>query len=179
MENKKFYCQSCNYGCNNNSTYNKHLKSQVHARGGQKKVYKCEFCEYETKISLWNCKMHVIARHSTKEVRAQQKYYCEICDAVFFSPLYLKNHNKNISHLTNLAKKQILEPPDPVNIIPQELIDDQIIEINNNQFKINSAKLEIYQMIDKLSNKIKDKTEKDFNADHIKKIINNMATLLD
>ena len=53
MENKKFYCKSCKYGCDNNSTYNKHLQSQVHARGGQKKVYKCEFCEYETKISLF------------------------------------------------------------------------------------------------------------------------------
>ena len=37
MDKKKFYCQSCDYGCDNNSTYNKHLKSQVHARGGQKK----------------------------------------------------------------------------------------------------------------------------------------------
>lgn len=179
MENKKFYCQSCKYGCDNNSTYNKHLQSQVHARGGQKKVYKCDFCEYETKISLWNCKMHVIAKHSTKEVRAQQKYYCSICDVVFFSPMYLTNHNKNISHLTNVAKKQILEPQEPVNVIPQELIDKQMIEIKNNQFKVDSAKLEIYMMIDNLANKIKDKTKKEFKVEVIKKIINNMMTLLD
>lgn len=179
MEHKKFYCQSCKYGCDNNSTYDKHLKSQVHARCGQKKVYKCEFCEYETKISLWNCKMHVISKHSTKEIRAQQKYYCSICDVVFFSPLYLTNHNKNISHLTNVAKKQILEPHEPVNIIPQELIDKKMIEIKNNQLKVDSVKLEIYMMIDNLANKIKDRTKKEFNPDHIKKIINNMATLLD
>jgi len=182
MEHKKFYCESCEYGCDNNSTYNKHLKSQVHSRGGQKKVYKCEYCEYETKISMWNCKMHVIAKHSTKEVRAQQKYYCAICDVVFFSPLYLTNHNRNISHLTNVAKKQILERPTPdipVNTIPQELIDKQMIEIKNNQLKVDSAKLEIYMMIDNLANKIKDKTKKEFNAEHLKKIINNMATLLD
>ena len=179
MENKKFYCKSCKYGCDNNSTYEKHLKSQVHARGGQKKVYKCEFCEYETKISLWNCKMHVIAKHSTKEVRAQQKYYCSICDVVFFSPMYLTNHNKNISHLTNVAKKQILEPQKPVDIIPQELIDKQMIEIKNNQLKVDSAKLEIYMMVDNLANKIKNRTNKEFNVDHMKKVIDNMATLLD
>ena len=181
MEHKKFYCKSCNYGCDNNSTYNKHLKSQVHARGGQKKVYKCEFCDYETKISIWNCKMHTIAMHSSKEVRAQQKYYCSDCDAVFFSPLYLNNHNKNISHLTNVAKKHVLEPPNLENqpdIIPQELIDNKIIEIKTDQLKVDSAKLEIYIMIDNLVNKIKDKTKKEFKPEVIKKIINNMTTLL-
>ncbi len=181
MEHKKFYCKSCNYGCDNNSTYNKHLKSQVHARGGQKKVYKCEFCDYTTKISVWNCKMHTIAMHSSKEVRAQQKYYCSICDSVFFSSVYLNNHNKSTSHLANVAKKQILETPNPENqpdIISQELIDNQILEITNNQFKVDSEKLEIYMMIDKLANKIKDKTKKEFNAGVIKNIINNMMTLL-
>ena len=178
MEHKKFYCKSCNYGCDNNSTYNKHLKSQVHGRGGQKKVYKCEFCDYETKISVWNCKMHTIAMHSSKEVRAQQKYYCSICDSVFFSSLYLNNHNKNTSHLANVAKKQILEPLKAATI-PQEIIDNKIIEIKNEQFKADSEKLEIYMMIDNLANKIKDKTKKEFKVDVIKKIITSMMTLLD
>ena len=199
MEHKKFYCQSCKYGCDNNSTYNKHLKSQVHARGGQKKVYKCEFCDYTTKISIWNCKMHTIAMHSSKEVRSQQKYYCSICDSIFFSPIYLNNHNKSTSHLTNVAKKQILESPnleDQSNIIhptlvgvgtdehhslviSQELINNKIIEITNNQLKVDSEKLEIYMMIDKLTNKIKDKTKKEFKVEDIKKIINSMMILLD
>jgi hypothetical protein len=141
--------------------------------------------------------MHTIAMHSSKEVRAQQKYYCSICDSVFFSSLYLNNHNKNTSHLANVAKKQILESPNlknQSNIIPstevgtneqdslvisQELIDNKIIEITNNQFKVDSEKLEIYMMIDKLANKIKDKTKKDFKVEDIKKIINSMMILLD
>uniref|UniRef100_A0A6C0E2Q5 C2H2-type domain-containing protein n=1 Tax=viral metagenome TaxID=1070528 RepID=A0A6C0E2Q5_9ZZZZ len=182
MDKKKFYCQSCDYGCDNNSTYNKHLKSQVHARGGQKKIYKCEYCDYSTKISVWNCKMHTLAKHASKEVKAQQKYYCDSCDVLCFSPLFFNNHNKNISHLTNVAKKQILEPPNPEKqpeIIPQELIDNKITEITNNQLKIDSAKLEIYMMIDNLANKIKDKTKKEFKVEVIKKIITSMLTLLD
>ena len=179
MEKKKFYCETCKYGCDNNSTYKKHISSQVHARGGQKKTYKCDSCDYETSISVWNCKMHYIAKHATKEVRAQQKYYCSYCDVVFFSPLYFTNHNKNISHLTNVAKNQILEPPNPENIIPPELIDNKIVEIKTDQLKADSEKLEIYVMIDNLVNKIKDKTKKEFNAKNIKKIINNMMTLLD
>ena len=182
MEQKKFYCETCKYGCDNNSTYNKHLKSQVHARGGQKKTYKCQSCDYQTQISVWNYKMHYIAKHATKEERAQQKYYCSTCDIAFFSPLFFTNHNKNISHLTNVAKKQLLEPQNPEkqpDIIPQELIDNQIIEITNNQLKIDSAKLEIYMMIDNLANKIKDKTKKEFKFEVIKKKISSMMTLLD
>jgi hypothetical protein len=178
MEKKKFYCETCKYGCDNNSTYKKHISSQVHARGGQKKIYKCDACDYYTEISVWNYKMHYLAKHATKEVREQQKYYCSTCDIVFFSPLYLKNHNKNISHLTNVAKKQILEQP-KASTIPQEIIDSKIIEIKNEQFKVDSEKLEIYMMIDILANKIKDKTKKEFKGDVIKKIINSMMTLLD
>ncbi len=37
MEKKKFYCETCKYGCDNNSTYKKHISSQVHAREGRKK----------------------------------------------------------------------------------------------------------------------------------------------
>jgi hypothetical protein len=182
MEKKKFYCETCKYGCDNNSTYKKHIASQVHARGGQKKIYKCDACDYQTETSQWNRKMHFLAMHATKEVRAQQKYYCSECDQVFFSPLYFTSHNKNITHLTNVAKKKILEQPNPENqpnIIPQNLIDNKIIEITNEQLKINSEKLEIYVMIDTLANKIKDKTKKEFKYETIKKIITNMITLLD
>ena len=54
-----------------------------------------------------------------------------------------------------------------------------MIEIKNNQFKVDSAKLEIYMMVDNLANKIKNRTNKEFNVDHMKKVIDNMATLLD
>ena len=53
------------------------------------------------------------------------------------------------------------------------------VSITNNQFKVDSEKLEIYMMIDKLANKIKDKTKKDFKVENIKKIINSMMILLD
>jgi hypothetical protein len=181
IEKKKFYCESCKYGCDNNSTYKKHISSQVHARGGQKKIYKCGSCEYMSTISAWNYKMHFLAMHATKEERAKQKYYCSVCDAVFFSPLYQNNHNKSVSHLTNVAKKQLSEQTKPEtqqNIIPTGVIDNKMVEIANNQLKVDSEKLEIYIMIDKLSNKLKDKTKRDFHVDDVKKLINTMMTLL-
>ena len=109
MDKKKFYCQSCDYGCDNNSTYNKHLKSQVHARGGQKKIYKCEYCDYSTKISVWNCKMHTLAKHASKEVKAQQKYYCVLCDVVFFCKAYQDKHNAGRNHNVKVKVQESLK----------------------------------------------------------------------
>ena len=38
LENKpKYYCELCNYGCNHNSVFKKHQKSDKHNRHGEKK----------------------------------------------------------------------------------------------------------------------------------------------
>ena len=29
IEKKKFYCESCKYGCDNNSTYKKHISAEI------------------------------------------------------------------------------------------------------------------------------------------------------
>ena len=41
--------------------------------------------------------------HATKEERSKHKYYCNICDYIFFSKLYLDKHTNGIVH-KNLAK---------------------------------------------------------------------------
>lgn len=41
-------------------------------------------------INHWNLKMHKLTQHSTLEERTKSKYYCNICDLVFFSQLYHK-----------------------------------------------------------------------------------------
>jgi hypothetical protein len=101
MENS-FHCETCNYKCKYNSEYLKHLNSQKHARQGKKKIYKCSNCDYETKTSNWNLKMHTLTKHSSKEERTKYKYYCNLCDSIFFSPLYLESHMKGSVHTNNL-----------------------------------------------------------------------------
>jgi len=85
MEKNKFHCELCNYKSKYNSEYEKHVNSAKHKRGGKKKEYNCDICSYKTSISLWNLKMHKSAQHSTKEEREQSKYYCKLCDSIFFS----------------------------------------------------------------------------------------------
>ena len=43
-----------------------------------KKIIKCEQCDYIASNN-WNNKMHYYSAHSSKEERAKQKYYCDVC----------------------------------------------------------------------------------------------------
>lgn len=60
--------------------------------------YNCEHCDYVAKTN-WNVKMHYYSAHSTKEERQQQKYYCDVCDNVFFCSAYYKKHISGKRHL--------------------------------------------------------------------------------
>ena len=42
--------------------------------------------------------MHKLTQHSTLEERTHSKYYCDICDLVFFSQLYKDKHISGKRH---------------------------------------------------------------------------------
>lgn len=93
----KYFCEYCVLQTNAPSLWLKHLSSQKHLRNGKPKTHKCEECDYECK-SLWNLKMHKLSQHLSKEERSKNKYYCDICDQVFFSPIFQKTHFNGIKH---------------------------------------------------------------------------------
>lgn len=106
---KKFNCENCNYHTNKPSEWIKHVNSKKHLRFGKKKETKCYKCEYSA-LNQWNLKLHILSQHSTKEERSKSKYYCEVCDLVFFSSLYKDKHtngkiHKNIVLAYELQKK--------------------------------------------------------------------------
>ena len=94
---KKWNCSLCNYGTNKPSDWIKHNNSKKHERNGQKKPIYCDICNLES-LTHWNHKMHLLSKHSTKEERMKQKYYCEECDNVFFCSTYYNNHMNGIKH---------------------------------------------------------------------------------
>lgn len=96
-ENSKFICDVCHYKTNRPTEWIKHIKSQKHLRRGEKKITKCDICDYETS-SHWNIKLHKITQHSTKEEREKQKYYCDICDSVYLCKLYMEKHLQGKKH---------------------------------------------------------------------------------
>lgn len=97
-ENKeyKYFCDLCNYGSKSNSDFLKHTKSKKHERGGLKPKF-CSICNHEC-FNHWNLKHHILTQHSTVEERKKQKYYCDICDTVFFCKLYMETHMKGKKH---------------------------------------------------------------------------------
>ena len=60
----------------------------------------CKNCDYIAN-NHWNLKMHYFSAHATKEERSKQKYYCEICDNVFFCEAYYKKHINGKRHINN------------------------------------------------------------------------------
>jgi hypothetical protein len=106
--NNELYCECCNYKTNRNYDWLKHIKSQKHQRNGEKKITKCDLCEY-TSISTWNIKIHKLQIHATSEERSKEKYYCGLCDYVFFCKQYLDKHTSGKHHQTKLKIQQSLQ----------------------------------------------------------------------
>ena len=53
---------------------------------------------------------HILNKHSTREERKDKfKYYCELCDYVFFCKKYLDKHLSGRNHNTKLKVKQSLD----------------------------------------------------------------------
>lgn len=100
----KFECIPCKYTTHNKNTYNKHLESAKHLRGGMHIIYNCEKCEY-IGTTRWNLKMHIATKHMTLKEKKELKFYCELCDCLCFTQLYYKSHIKGQVHQDNLIAK--------------------------------------------------------------------------
>ena len=51
--------------------------------------------------------MHLLSKHSTKEERMKQKYYCEDCDHVFFCSTYYNTHINGVKHKNTITCNKI------------------------------------------------------------------------
>ncbi len=87
----EYYCECCNVKINHMNNWIKHVNSLKHKRAGKPKSIECKICELKF-INHQTQKHHILSKHSTKEERAKEKYYCEICDYVFISKLYSDKH---------------------------------------------------------------------------------------
>jgi len=62
-----------------------------HLRNGKPKTTICSICNFSTSTH-WNLKLHILSHHSTKEESRKYKYYCSVCDLVFFCNTYKNKH---------------------------------------------------------------------------------------
>jgi hypothetical protein len=105
---KKYTCKCCEYKTNFPSEWLKHLDSAKHKRNGEKKTTECDLCDYKSS-SHWNVKIHKLSQHSTLEEKKQHKYYCEVCDQVFFCKLYYEKHINSVRHKNIIKIQQLTE----------------------------------------------------------------------
>ena len=96
----EYTCGPCNFKTTRHFDLERHYKSKLHERNGKAKTTKCDECDYNASTH-WLVKKHKIFCHSTIEERQKQKYYCNICDVVFFSPLYRDKHLQSTKHKNN------------------------------------------------------------------------------
>jgi len=111
----KYICESCNFKCNYESQWNKHIITELHLTGHKKKrsdsqgPYICEKCNKKTK-NMNALKQHNLNEHGTLEEREKDfKYYCKLCDFGSFSKNIYENHiisdkHKKFEERHNLKK---------------------------------------------------------------------------
>jgi hypothetical protein len=97
ISNNDLYCKLCDYSARCISDWYIHISSKKHERDGKKVSTECIICNI-TFSNHWLVKKHYLNHHATKEERSKQKYYCSVCDIVFFAKLYHDNHFKGIRH---------------------------------------------------------------------------------
>ena len=95
-------CEKCNFNATRPAEWLIHIETKKHKRNGEPKSKICNICNKEF-TSHWICKMHILKIHNTKEERSKCEYYCDTCDYIFFSKVYLDKHINGIVHM-NLVK---------------------------------------------------------------------------
>lgn len=107
-ETKEIYCKLCNYKTIRTNDWMKHINSQKHNRNGEKKTTKCDLCNYESNTH-WNIKAHKLKIHATTEERSKHKYYCKLCDIIFFCKAYQDKHNAGKVHQNKIKIEESLK----------------------------------------------------------------------
>ena len=103
--NPNLYCKMCEFQATRPAEFVRHIGSIKHQRDGLKLKdcdNKCEICEkiFSNHFAL---KIHKLQIHGTIEEKRQHKYYCETCDVIFLSQLFMDKHLAGKKHKNMLV----------------------------------------------------------------------------
>lgn len=101
----KFICDKCKYHTNIKSSYDKHLKSTLHATGKRKirkdrkqEIYLCQNCNFQTNHEH-NFNTHYLNNHATTdEKKTKFIYYCNKCNFGTFVKNAYDKHESTKKH---------------------------------------------------------------------------------
>ncbi len=118
----KYNCSFCKFKTNFASEWLIHVKSEKHERLGKPKMNECQLCNY-VGLNHWNLKLHILGVHSNREQREQSKYYCDICDKVFFCIAY---KNKHMSGKIHKNKEIALKYQNEINELTLKIQNEKL-----------------------------------------------------
>ena len=111
IEEYKYFCEKCKFGCNVNSRWQRHIITELHINGKKKIRSDCKepsiclYCNFETK-NKQQFNEHYLNYHSTIEERKKEfKYYCNLCDYGTFALSFIENHNNTTKHKRHIINK--------------------------------------------------------------------------
>jgi ribosomal protein L37AE/L43A len=105
------YCEICDFQAIRPIEFIRHVETKKHQRNGIKikdSVFKCDECD-KILANHFSYKIHMMQQHATIEEKMNQKYYCEICDTVFISKLYMDKHIAGKKHNNIIKSIELLE----------------------------------------------------------------------
>jgi hypothetical protein len=121
----KFICESCNFSCIFQSSWEQHIFTEKHKNNGKiirekktktlKTIFKCSCCDFLASHNdgLTN---HYLSKHASIDEKEKEfTYYCKICD---FGTFYEKVYNKHCE-----SKKHIMT---------NKYLNNQITKIQDN-----------------------------------------------
>ena len=114
IKKKEYICEKCNFRTYYNSSYKKHLTSQLHLTGKRKprkdKIIpdKCPHCLYTTVVNT-SMRSHIIKNHMTQEEQKKElKYYCDYCKIGYLSKVQHERHLQSKRHKNKLIYLNII-----------------------------------------------------------------------
>lgn len=125
------YCELCDFQALRPIELIRHVETKKHKRNGIKiknSIFKCEICD-KILANHFCYKIHILQIHGTIEEKMSHKYYCDICDTIFISKLYMEKHIQGRNHQNVLKSIEILDEikEQTKNININEKVGDKFI----------------------------------------------------
>ena len=101
LDNRYKICELCDFKTLSTSAIIKHYETNKHKNKLNPISTKCSKCDYQAS-NKWNLNLHMSSQHLELDDKKKSKFYCEICDTIFFSEKYLIKHNEGKKHKNQL-----------------------------------------------------------------------------
>lgn len=139
LDNRYKICDLCDFKTLSTSAIIKHYETNKHKNKLNPISTKCTKCNYEAS-NKWNLNLHMSSQHLELDDKKKSKFYCDICDTIFFSDKYLIKHNEGKKHKNQLKYNEIINNDNIDTKIQNIKTDTNTLynQLNNNNNELSN-----------------------------------------